>query len=808
MSKILIIGEKPSVAADIAKALGGFTKSGSVYEREDVVISSGLGHLVELKVPDGEDKGWSLANLPIMPPAFGLKPIEKTKAQLDLLKKLFKRPDIDTVVNACDAGREGELIFRYIHMACDRSKPIRRMWFQSMTTQALKDAFANMLPGKDKESLFAAAQCRAEADFLVGVNATRALTSYRQLVFEDDPVSSAGRVQSPLLYILYERYMKRKHFVPTDFWEIHGTFAGKGGTYLGRWINPDFVKTGAEGEKEDRLFDKDAAERIAAECRAQHPSDVKDVAEVVKKHAGSLFDLTTLQREANTKFGFSAADTLKIAQSLYEVHKATTYPRTDAKALPEDYIGKVPEILGELTQPAYAAHAARIMDGGWVKPNKKIFDNTKISDHFAIIPTSTIPKNLSDDESKIYDLVVRRFLAIFFPAAEFNKTVRTTTVAAHRFKSVGSVLIEEGWMAVYGREADEDGGGALTKVDPGEAVQTIKVETVGMQTKKPDLYTDATLLSAMEHAGRLVEDADLQEAMQGKGLGTPATRAATIEALISPRAYARREKKFIDITDRGVQIVKLLLDTGLEVLTSPSLTGEWEYKLSLVETGELSRADFMKGIREETDRIVQQIKAKARGIPVPESAILKAPCPKCQGQVKQLSKAYTCGGCGLAVPRELLQRRLSIEDVEKLMADKQTPQLANFISGKGKKFEAALKFSDDMSKLEFVFPVREAPQKDESTVVGACPKCGSDVIPAGGNYDCEKSYGEAKSCNFRVWGTAAKKTVSPDQVKKLLSEKRTDLIEGMVGKSGKAFSAFLVLQKDHTVAFEFPPRTK
>src|SRR5277367_3451128 len=587
MGKTLIIAEKPSVAGDISKALGKFEKNADFYENDQYVISSAVGHLLTIAVPEQFEvkRGkWTFANLPVIPPHFDLLPIEKNEARLKVLVKLIKRKDVNALVNACDAGREGELIFRYIVQYAKTDKPIQRLWLQSMTPTAIRDGFASLRTNESMLPLADAATCRSESDWLVGINGTRAMTAFNSKT-GGFHLTTVGRVQTPTLAILVEREEKIKKFISRDYWEIHGTFGAEAGEYAGRWFDEKFSKKeGDEQSKPERVWEIARAEEIQKKCLGK-PGIVTEESKPSTQLSPALFDLTSLQREANGRFGFSAKNTLGLAQALYEKHKVLTYPRTDARALPEDYMDTVKDTLGMLKESNnYLPFAKQVLDKGWVKPNKRIFDNSKISDHFAIIPTLQAPKNLSEPEQKLYDLVVKRFLAVFFPAAEYRVTTRITEVVGHHFKTEGKVLVEPGWLQVYGRENNEDA--SLVPVQKDEKVKTDKIAAQQLVTKPPARYNEATLLSAMEGAGKLVEDDELREAMAAKGLGTPATRAAIIEGLLGEK-YLIREGRELIPTAKAFQLMTLLRGLGVEELTAPELTGEWEYKLSQMERGNL-----------------------------------------------------------------------------------------------------------------------------------------------------------------------------------------------------------------------------
>ena len=434
MGKKLIIAEKPSVALDISKALGGFTKHDDYYESDDYVLSSAVGHLLALICPEEFEvkRGkWTFAHLPVIPPHFDLQPIEKSAPRLKVLQKLLRRKDIDGLINACDAGREGELIFNYIAQYAKAKVPVQRLWLQSMTKDAIQDGFKHLRDGAEMQGLGDAAVCRSESDWLVGINGTRAMTAFNSKT-GGFHLTTVGRVQTPTLSLVVEREKEIRAFVPRNYWEVEGEFEAAGGTYTGRWFDETFKKGEDEHARAERLWKEPEAEAIRSECLGK-PGIVTDTAKPENRLSPLLFDLTSLQREANTRFGFSAKTTLSIAQALYERHKVLTYPRTDSRALPEDYLPTVHNVLAGLPD-LYAPFANEIVKEGWVKPNKRIFNNTKISDHFAIIPTGTVPKSLSEVEAKLYDFVVRRFLSVFYPAAEYLVTTRITRVGKHPFK--------------------------------------------------------------------------------------------------------------------------------------------------------------------------------------------------------------------------------------------------------------------------------------------------------------------------------------------------------------------------------------
>jgi len=819
MSKALIIAEKPSVAADIARALGGFTRHQDYYESDRYVLSSAVGHLLQLSNPVEVTRGkWSFAHLPMIPPRFEVAPIDKRgEDRLKLLARLIRRKDVSELINACDAGREGELIFRYIVQYTQARQPIRRLWLQSMTPAAIREAFAALRSDDEMKRLEDAARCRAEADWLVGINGTRAMTAFNSRdggFFK----TTVGRVQTPTLAIVVEREEKILAFVTRDYWEVRASFGCRAGEYEGRWFDPQFRKPDDdEHARAERIWDRAQAEAIVAACRGK-AGTVAEEAKPSTQAAPLLFDLTSLQREANGRFGFSAKTTLAIAQALYEKHKVLTYPRTDSRALPEDYLGVAKKTVEALAaQGAYAPFASQIARGGWVRPNKRVFDNSKVSDHFAIIPTLETPRSLSEAEQKIYDLVARRFLAIFFPAAEYLVTTRITTVEQHQFKTEGKVLVEPGWLAVYGREAIQEQG-ALVKVEPGERVLTRAIEAVGLQTRPPPRYTEATLLSAMEGAGRLVEDDELRAAMAGKGLGTPATRAAIIEGLIEEN-YLARDGKELHPTAKAFQLLRALRGFEVDSLDQPALTGEWEYKLAQMERGRLSREAFMREIEALTRDTVERIRRGAERGEVPGDYVtLKTPCPRCGGVVKENYRRFACTQCDFSIGKHPGGRFFEVDEVEALLREKQIGPLSGFRSKMGRPFSAVLKLVPPEFKLEFDFgnappgDAEEAEAVDLSglTPLGRCPKCGGGVYEQPMAYVCENAVGGSRSCDFRSGRVILQQTIEPEQMKKLLATGRTDLLRNFVSnRTRRKFGAYLVWKADEgKVAFEFEPRGK
>ena len=848
-NKTLVIAEKPSVAQDIVRALtptaGKFEKHDEYFESETYVVSSAVGHLVEIQAPEAYDvkRGkWSFAHLPVIPPHFDLKPVDKTKTRLNAVVKLAKRKDVDKLINACDAGREGELIFRLIEQyaggAKPLGKPVSRLWLQSMTPQAIRDGFAQLRTNAQMQPLADAARCRSEADWLVGINGTRAMTAFNS---RDGGffLTTVGRVQTPTLSVVVEREEQIRKFISRDYWEIHSTFAAQAGEYPAKWFDTKWKKNPDDAElKADRVWSAREAQEIADYVRGK-PATVTEESKPTTQASPLLFDLTSLQREANGKFGFSAKTTLSIAQSLYERHKALTYPRTDSRNLPEDYVPVVKqtfEMLADSGMRHLAPHALTALNNSYIKPTKRVFDNAKVSDHFAIIPTLQAPSGLSEAEQKIYDLVVRRFMAVFFPSAEYQVTTRITTVAPHAFKTEGKVLVKPGWLAIYGKEAadevtdakDGDKGQNLVPVQPNEKVTGNPVDPKGLKTKPPARYSEATLLGAMEGAGKTVEDDELREAMQEKGLGTPATRSSIIEGLIAEK-YMLREGRELIPTAKAFQLMTLLRGLGVEELSKAELTGEWEYKLAQMEQGKLRRDSFMAEIAAMTERMVKKAKEYDRDTIPGDYATLQAPCPNCSGIVKENYRRYTCtgksgneDGCGFSFGKSPAGRTFEQAEVEQFLRDKHIGPLDGFRSKAGWPFvaEMVIKFDEETKnyKLEFDFGDDKAGEETGELVdfsahisLGTCPKCGGSVFEHGKNYVCDRSVPThahpTPSCDFKSGQIILQQPIEREQMQKLLATGKTDMLEKFVSmRTRRAFKAMLAWDAEAgKVNFEFAP---
>lgn len=810
MGKTLVIAEKPSVALDIARALGKFEKQGDYFENEHYVISSAIGHLVELCLPGELDKQrgkWSFQNLPIIPDEFQLKPIEKTESRFKLLKRLMKRDEIDLVINACDAGREGELIFRYLVKLAGTKKRLNRLWLQSMTQEAIRSAFDRLRTDAEMIPLAEAAVCRSESDWLVGINATRAMTAFNSKVggFQLTPV---GRVQTPTLAILVEREERIRSFEPRTFWELFADFDVQKGSYRGRWFDEKFAKDQDEERKPERIWDRPKAEALLTKVLGK-PGEISEEKKSTTQAPPLLYDLTSLQREANSRYGFSARRTLQIAQQLYERYKVITYPRTDSRYLPEDYLGTARQVLSSLADPTLQPHAQKVLRNGWLKPSKRIFNNAKVTDHNAIIPTGQIPRNLDEAQQRVFDMVARRFVAVFYPAAQFEVTTRITRVEGEAFKTEGRIIKDPGWLAVYGREAGgEEQSPSIVDLMPGESALTRNAEIRESQTKPPPRFSEATLLSAMESAGKFVEDEELREAMAAKGLGTPATRAAIIEGLIQD-GYVTREAKDLIANPKGTSLITLLRGIGVDLLSSPELTGEWEYQLKLMEQGRLDRPAFMARIKDLTREIVHKAKSFESDLVEGNYVTIDARCPKCGApQLKEDYRTYRCQSCGFRLFKNIASRQLSPDEVSLLVSDRKVGPLEGFRSKTGKPFSATLILNED-NKPEFAFEndgnnerVEVSPGKH--AVVGKCQVCSDgQVYDTGAAYICENV---AKGrCSFKMSKNILQREIPQDQMRKMLVEGQSDVLKRFISKKGRPFDAALKLQNGK-IGWEFAKR--
>jgi DNA topoisomerase-3 len=795
MPKTLVIAEKPSVGRDLARVLPGtFKKEEGWLEAEEYVVTWAVGHLVQLAEPDEYDpkfKRWRMDDLPIVPERFKLVVRdERSRKQMSVVTRQLSREDVGEVVNACDAGREGELIFAYIYEKARSSKPVQRLWLNSMTNAAMKDAFASLRPGAELALLEQAARSRSEADWIVGMNATRAATIRLRTSF--DGAVSLGRVQTPTLAIVARREEEIKAFVPEPYWLVDAVFAappldGDGNGDGGRSVAaPDQapdprspaaaeegIASGAEsaaaaeegialaadsvvaGERvyigrfhagaKPRLATEQEAAAIVAACSGREGTITKLEVKEQRERAPMLYDLTSLQRDGNTRFGFSARRTLAAAQRLYEEHKALTYPRTNSRYLTKDMIPEIKPTAELVGGHREYTKAARYVTGLDSLPLGRVVNDSKVTDHHAIIPTRSEHnlEKMSDDDRRIYDLAVRRFLAVFHPEAVFENTRVETTILAtgehagkYVFRTRGKLLIVPGWRGVYGEIAADTGEGArggeedeeadqqLPRLVEGEQVQTRKIKSLAKETKPPRRYSDASLLGAMETAGKLVDDEELRETMKESGIGTPATRAAIIERLISV-GYIERDGRSLVATEKGLNVVRLL---GTHPLTSPELTGQWERRLDGIERGEDSRERFMGDIAGFAGETVKMLDTTLKDVRIPKATL--GPCPVCGHEILENRKGYSCWsredpGCGFVIWKAKAGKQLPVAIARELIKTGYTARpVTGFRGRSGRSFRAhlALQQTDEGRwRVEFneAWAKEGAKPPDQETVADA-----------------------------------------------------------------------------------------
>jgi DNA topoisomerase III len=820
--KSLIIAEKPSVAADIARALGKVPKSGEHYENDEYVISSAVGHVVELQMPEDIDKKkygfWRLETLPIIPEKFELKPIEDSKTRFNLLKKLIARKDIKEVINACDAGREGELIFKNLALLAKNKHPVKRLWLSSMTNEGIREAFNHLRDDSEMRGLADAARCRSEADWLIGINGTRAITK-RMFGSRAGNVASVGRVQTPTLALVYQRELEIRNFVPRGYWRVTAKFEIAKGAYEGVYQRADFRKSDDEHDRIDRIWQKNLADAVLAACQGQPLANVSEERKPTTQISPRLYDLTTLQREANSRYGFPAKRTLQIAQALYEKHKMITYPRTDSRALPEDYLPLVRRTFANL-HGTLAPHARKALDQGYVQFNKRIFNNAQVSDHFAIIPTEHEAKNLDEAEAKLFDMIARRFVAVFFPAAEFDVTTRLSVVAGHTFKTEGKVLTAPGWLEVYGKSVVEDDAEdskalpALSDEDSARA-RTAEVQLHEEATKPPPRYTEATLLSAMETAGKLVDDEELAEAMKERGLGTPATRADTIDGLIYQKYIDRQQRELVP-SAKAEQVMQFLAAVKADDLTSPAMTGEWEFHLREMEHGKFPREKFMAEIVKETKGIVERVKGFEEDDSVARETDIIAPT---DGKpMRETLRGYKSQDGEMMVYKVIGGRRMEEHEIKELVVNGKVGPLDGFISAKTRnRFSALLKLAREEKeakdgtkemKWKTEFDFGDKADLGTLTPFWTHPETGAELCENGSNFIVRERDPSAEGGwkqTFRVGRILCQKPITHEMAVDLVGKGKTGLIQGFTSKKGRPFDAFLKLESGR-IAWEFPPR--
>jgi DNA topoisomerase-3 len=873
MGKRLVITEKPSVARDIVETLGGFAEEDGYWENDTYVVTFAVGHLLELMAPEDLDekyKRWTLDTLPILPAEFPLKPKEGMRDRLRTIKKLIVRDDVGSLVNACDAGREGELIFREITTFMESKKPIERLWLQSMTKSAIRDGFSRLEPGTKYEGLSQAAHCRNYSDWLIGMNATRALTR-RLKTRSENQAWSAGRVQTPTLKMLVDRELEILGHRPVPFWRLRAAFRHGSESYAATWFNPEFSgKDAQDDERDDRIFTEEQANEIAAKVRGK-PGVASETRKPSREAAPPLFDLTSLQREANRRFGWSARRTLNAAQRCYEAHKVLTYPRTDTKALPNDYRPVVDRVIRSLGGDArFRPHCERLERTGLLNTDR-IFDDAKVTDHFAIIPTGDLPKGtLSGDDARIYEMVTRRFLAAFCPPALWSRVERETVVEGEHFRSRAKILQEAGWREVVG-----DSEGATERLAPlvpgnddasGVAVDIDGAVVEKEETRHPARITEARLLSLMENAGRHVEDEEAAEAMRERGIGTPATRADTIENLIS-KGYVIRAGRALRPSVKGIRLIDILERMKAERLASPALTGELEQHLADVEHGRIASKAFMDEVYAYAKEIVDLAKGFEFDQLFPNEGSL-GKCPLCGKDVYERSWFYRCEeppglerpkkkpkakkkkgeeppveetpsviDCPFRIWKDKSGRYIDRQTAAEILGSKMTRVLDGFMTRQGRTYRGQLEVVDGEIQLR---RVAGGGEEDEGAAgmpeyevderpLGACPVCKEgQVVETRGTFLCSKGLAVLRKierddtttfplkkkevpegmdyCAFLLPRTVCKREITREEAEQYIATGQTPLLSEFVSQRGRPFAATLHLNEKGRHRFEFPPR--
>ena len=820
----VVLTEKPSVARDIARVLGANKRGQGYVEGSGYIVTWALGHLVQFAEPDDYgppwNSHWSFAQLPMIPEQWKLKTTRSTSDQYQIVKKLLNSPQTERVICATDAGREGEHIFRLIYEHARCKKPFSRLWVSSLTDEAIQGGFRALQEGAAFDPLAAAARARGQADWIMGMNLTRAYTVHNKVL------CTIGRVQTPTLSLVVKRDAAIASFVKAYFYELVAQ--------LEEGFAVKYCKDG-----QTRIDKKEEAERLHRQLSPNKVGTVRKVEKKVKRNRPpALYDLNNLQRDANRYFGFTAAQTLERAQALYETHKLITYPRTESRHISEDMVPKLPGILEKLAHPQAAAALERLRGGH--RLGKAYVDRTKLTDHHAIIPTGQQPApNLAPDLQKVYDLVVARFVGIFLPDQVVEETTVLLDIGGADFVAKGSVVLEAGWTVVAmrppdaakGKEKDDDQRQALPPLQQGQQVHVTRMDVVEKETQPPRPYNDATLLAAMKNAGREIEDDELAAAMKESGLGTPATRAETIEKLIRT-SYVVRDRKAITSTEKGKALVGLVA----EPLRSPELTAEWEQQLKEVEEGQRPVAGFYEGIADLVKTLVPKVQqgpalspeqaAQAQGKKTEQGkgrGKVLGPCPKCkEGQVVENAKAYGCSryrdGCNLTIWKTVARKKLTEKQAQLLMANGRTEKMQGFISKAGKKFEARLKFDDEF-KVVFEFDDqprngsarserREEPPEEtarsaaDPSAALTCPKCRQgQIIEGQRGFGCNRY---RQGCDFVVWKEMAGKKLTERQIQTLIAKGKTGIIKGFKSKKGSKFDARLKLGPECKAAFDFP----
>ncbi len=814
--KTLILTEKPSVARDFAKALDVRGNRDGYMENDAYVITWAVGHLVELLEPDEYDskwKKWNMETLPILPDTFQYKPISRTEKQLSTIQRLLTEKLPEQIVIATDAGREGEVIARTILLsvpeigADEADERIRRFWTsQALTPQVVREGMNSLHPASEYDRLWRAGQCRQIADWLVGMNGSRAASIRMHDLF------TVGRVQTAVVSLLVDRRRERENFKPEPYWVLRALFSNEKGTWWGTWLRKKQTRFKAEADAEQ------VREKIAAQS-----GQVLSVKRQKKKQPPPLlYSLTDLQQEANKKFGFSAEATLNIAQDLYENRKCLSYPRTDSKVLGSKNVGMVQNLVKKLSTP-YAKYFAGVEPRLIKASNKRVFNDAKLTDHHALIPLAPIPKNAKDSEMKIYGLVLKRFAAAFHPDCEYEQTEILTEVQKETFRTKGKRILKPGWQVVYENEKSQDAppkdgeeAEFLPPLDKGDPAKVGETKLEKKQTLPPPEYTEALLLKDMTNPGRYVAENDLKKIYRGDvGLGTQATRAQIIETVLS-RGYVQRKKKHLLATDKGCHLVETLRQfNAAKSLTSPEETARWEMHLNLIAQGKGSEKEFLDDIRSFIKKTVAEFKA----LPTSHFPLLTSqvpPCPNCGGKIIEGKRGYGCsnwkaadGGCRFVVWKNISGRMITLPIVAGLVSKKEAGPLSGFVGEDKKRFSGVLRLLKEDEAWQVQLDPVDDPQTErkETDGLGECPVCGGPVVEGTKGYGCANWRNQDGGCRFVIWKTVAKRDISEKTAVQLLENGISDTLYGFTSRKGKGFSARLKLEKDESgmpkVVFDF-----
>lgn len=790
----LIITEKPSVARDIANVLKVSNKQEGFIEGNGYIISWALGHLIELCQPDEYNeayKKWDYAALPIIPTAFKKKIISTSQKQFNVVKACFNRSDVKSVICATDAGREGELIFRLIYEEVQSTLPIQRLWISSQTDSAIKEGFAALKDGIEYEPLFDSARCRSEADWIVGINVTRA---YSIKFSRGHGVMSVGRVQTPVLKMIVDRYRDHVQFDSKPFYEILVDVKHQNGSFQTKWFTKD----------SDRCTEKSDAETIKAEIDAAKQGQIESLTQKkINEKAPLLYDLTELQKDANRQFKYSADQTLKLAQSLYETHKILSYPRTSSRYLSTDMKAKLPLLLDKIKHVPELAIFVNYAQKQNFSIASRLIDDKKVTDHHAIVPTDKTPdiSRLSEQEKQIYMIVVKRFVAAFYPDCEKDHTEIIASFASHKTKATGTIIQKQGWRELYQDQDSEDDKKSKKKekekevllpvVNQHDPIDATKTTVKKGQTKAPPLHTEASILAAMETAGKTIEDEELRQAMKQCGLGTPATRAQILEKLIHV-GYIQREKNKLIPTQKADYLIDCIKEPAL---LSAELTGDWEKKLNDMADGAYQRTVYMEEIKEFTQDVINHV-GESNVVAIKADQKVFGPCPKCQeGKVIETQKSYGCthwkeNDCKFVIWKTIAKKDITEKQVETLLKNGKTAVIKGFKNKDNNPFNAALELVDGEVKLNF-----------EQEAIASCPLCeNGNIVETAKAYSCDQW--RDVGCKFVIWKEIAKRKLSKQEALTLIKDKELKNVTGFISKAGKEFSATLAF-KDNKVQFVF-----